>query len=378
MKNATLSASLARSIVRWFHAQRRDLPWRRTKDPYAIWVSEVMLQQTRVDVVVPFYERFLSRYPTVQSLARAPMDDVLAQWAGLGYYRRARQLKAAAESVVREHAGRIPEDEASLRSLPGVGRYTAGALRSIAFGKPAPIVDGNVARVLSRLFAIPGGPSSRERSAWEAGLWELATALVPASDPSAFNQGLMELGATVCLPRSPRCEVCPVARACKARSLGTQEEFPEARHEAPVTKVELWAFVLEHRGRYLLRERKDGEHNAGFWEFPTFVAPRRGRRCVEEFLARALSETLAPVSARARIEVAPAAGKPIRHGILRTEYRIVVRPAALLGPEKRAPATSRENGWRWVAAWELDERRLTSASRKVARVASPTSQVGGR
>jgi A/G-specific adenine glycosylase len=255
--------------------------------------------------------------------------------------------------------------------LPGVGRYTAGALRSIAFGKPAPIVDGNVARVLSRLFAIPGGPSSRERRAWEARLWELATALVPASDPSAFNQGLMELGATVCLPRSPRCEVCPVGRACKARALDAPEAFPEARREAPVTKVELWAFVIEHRGRYLLSERKDGEHNAGFWEFPTFVAPSRRVRDVSKFLARGLEVREAPVSPRAQIAVGTPLDPVIRHGILRTLYRILVMPAVVreaASPSRTKDRRSRD-GWRWIAARDFGNRPMTSASRKISKAA---------
>ncbi len=212
--------------MRWFRAGHRDLPWRRTREPYRVWVSEIMLQQTRVEVVVPYYERFVARFPTPHALADAPLDDVLAAWSGLGYYRRARQLHAAAALVVREHAGDLPADDEALRALPGIGRYTAGAIRSIAFGHAAPIVDGNVARVLSRLFALAGGPGD---AAWEKRLWTLAAALVPAADPSAFNQGLMELGATVCTPRAPRCDACPLARFCKAHAAGREEAFPPAK-----------------------------------------------------------------------------------------------------------------------------------------------------
>jgi A/G-specific adenine glycosylase len=226
--------ALSGALVRWVRRDHRDLPWRLGRDPYAIWVSEIMLQQTRVEVVVPYYERFLERFPDVEALAAAPLDDVLRAWAGLGYYRRARQLHAAAAIVARDHHGRLPADEAALRALPGIGRYTAGAIRSIAFGEPAPIVDGNVARVLSRLFALPGGPGD---SVWERRLWTLAGQLVPATDPSAFNQGLMELGATVCTPRSPRCAACPLARHCRALAEGRPEAYPPPRPRPKLVSV---------------------------------------------------------------------------------------------------------------------------------------------
>lgn len=226
-----------------------------------------MLQQTRVDVVVPYYNRFVLRFATVHALADARLDDVLHAWSGLGYYRRARQLHAAAEQVVRDHGGMLPADEAALRALPGIGRYTAGAIRSIAFGQAAPIVDGNVARVLSRLFALEGGPGE---AAWEKRLWTLAAQLVPASDPSAFNQGLMELGATVCLPRAPRCNECPLAGFCKAHALGREEKFPPAKQRAPSERIERWALVTirPSDGAVLLRRRSKDEHNAEQWEVP--------------------------------------------------------------------------------------------------------------
>lgn len=325
--------AIAGALVRWFRRGHRDLPWRRTQDPWAVWVSEVMLQQTRVDVVVPYYERFLARFPAVGALATAPLDDVLAGWAGLGYYRRARQLHAAAGSVVRDHAGRVPSDEEALRALPGIGRYTAGAIRSIAFGARAPIVDGNVARVLSRLFALPGGPGD---AAWERRLWSLATALVPAADPSSFNQGLMELGATVCTPRAPRCDTCPLARFCRARALGRPEAFPPPKPRPRVERVERWALVgtRSRDGALWLRRRDDDEHNAGQWEFPL---------------------------------VAPAADGPpggarilgaIRHGILARDYRI----RAYAVP---AAAARRAAAGAWVEPGRLDGRVVTTVTRKI-------------
>jgi A/G-specific adenine glycosylase len=333
-------AAIARALVRWFRRAHRDLPWRRTRDPYAVWVSEIMLQQTRVDVVVPYFERFLARFPAVGALAEAPLDDVLAQWAGLGYYRRARQLHAAAGAIVREHAGAVPADEPALRALPGIGRYTAGAIRSIAFGEPAPIVDGNVARVLSRLFALKGGPGD---AAWEKRLWELAASLVPASDPSAFNQGLMELGATVCTPRAPRCPACPLARHCRAHALGRPETFPPPRPRPPVERVDLWALVARRaRDEALwLAQKPAGEPNAGQWEFP-LVEP---------------SPSGPPDGARVL--------GAIRHAILARDYRI--RAWAVSAAEARRRASSGA----WIAPGRPGARAITTVTRKILAVMEP-------
>jgi len=319
--------ALAGALVRWFRASNRDLPWRRTRDPYAIWISEIMLQQTRVEAVVPYYDRFVARFPTVHALADAPLDDVLHAWSGLGYYRRARQLHAAAALVVHEHAGTLPSEEDALRALPGIGRYTAGAIRSIAFGHAAPIVDGNVARVLSRLFALKGGPG---QASWEKRLWALAAQLVPAADPSAFNQGLMELGATVCLPRAPRCDVCPLAKFCKAHALGRQEAFPPPKPRAKVERVEQTAVVRRRArdGGILLRQRGDDEHNAGMWE----VALVDG--CEGEVIA------------------------VIRHAILANEYRIAVVVEEVRGG--RAP-----RGFRWAPPGERERLALTTITKKI-------------
>ncbi len=311
--------ALAGALVRWFRAGHRDLPWRKTREPYRVWISEIMLQQTRVEVVVPYYERFVVRFPTAHALAAAPLDDVLAAWAGLGYYRRARQLQAAAALVVRDHGGVLPADETALRALPGIGRYTAGAIRSIAFGQAAPIVDGNVARVLSRLFALPGGPGE---AAWEKRLWTLAAALVPAANPSAFNQGLMELGATVCTPRSPGCDSCPLARFCKAHATGREEAYPPAKQRAKVERIERWVLlaVRPRDGAVWMRRRGADEHNAGQWEAP-LVAP-------------ADADTGPRVGAR---ELGT-----VRHAILATDFRVRV----FLLPGARAPGGAGPGRWR--------------------------------
>lgn len=377
---ATAHTALVRAIVRWFHAHRRDLPWRRTTDPYAIWVSEIMLQQTRVEVVVPYYERFLARFPTPESLAAAPLDHVLTQWAGLGYYRRARQLKAAAESIVRDHAGHLPEDEAALVALPGIGRYTVGAIRSIAFGHAAPVVDGNIARVLSRIFALPGGPGTGSGD-WERQLWKHAADLVPADDPSAFNQGLMELGATVCLPRSPRCPICPVRQRCRACATGNPESFPRPRVRPRTRRISLWALVLERAGRFLLRQRAEGEINAGFWEFPLFEAPASPAESAQTFLRATLRQVGAPLGARARLILDPDEFTEVRHAILDSVLRVRIHRARLesgrtrLMSRRPGQAPGRAPGWRWVAPGDFDALPFTSASRKIASVVTPPMRV---
>ena len=221
-------SALAAAIVAHYATVKRDLPWRRSRDPYAIWVSEIMLQQTRVQTVIPYLERWMARFPTVRALATAPLDDVLAAWAGLGYYSRARNLKKGAEAVTAKWAGVLPERASELRSVPGIGPYTAGAIASIAFGERTPLVDGNVARVLARVYGIELDIKS---TAGQRALWDRAGALVTAlpetAAPGDLNQGLMELGATVCTPTSPRCLICPIATACVANKTGRQAELPE-------------------------------------------------------------------------------------------------------------------------------------------------------
>ena len=203
------------NLLLWFKKNARDLPWRKTRNPYAIWVSEVMLQQTRVDTVIPYYRRFIKTFPTVQRLARADLSEVLKVWEGLGYYSRARNLQKAARIISSQFHGRIPDTLDGLLSLPGIGRYTAGAILSIAFNQEAPILDGNVKRVLSRLFAVSGNPA---RGKAEALLWQLSASLIPEGHASPFNQALMDLGATVCTPKVPQCSICPLARLCKAKT----------------------------------------------------------------------------------------------------------------------------------------------------------------
>jgi len=252
-------------LLAWYRAARRDLPWRRTRDPYAIWVSEVMLQQTRVETVVPYWTRFLAELPTVHALAEAPLDRVLELWSGLGYYRRARLLHRGARDVVENWRGELPRDAESLQSIAGIGRYTAGAIASIAFGEAAPIVDGNVARVLSRLDAIEDDPAS---PAGKRALWKRAEELARGEAPGDLNQALMELGATVCVPKNPSCDGCPLRGDCRARARGLQNELPRVAPKAAPRKVELRCLVVEHRGALVLGKRREEALYGGLWEPP--------------------------------------------------------------------------------------------------------------
>lgn len=271
-----------RLLLTWYRRSRRDLPWRGARDPYRIWISEIMLQQTTVHAVIPYYRHFLSRFPTLRSLARARLPAVLATWSGLGYYRRARHLHAAARTIVRDFSGRFPRAIEDLLDLPGIGRYTAGAILSIAFGQRHPIVDGNIARVLARWRLLRGDPSS---SIMRRRLWDLAAELVAgAAAPGDLNQALMELGATVCTPVAPDCSSCPIRRDCRARIAGAQERIPPPRRRREPVVVRSAVALVTRDGRCLVRRRGRTGLLDGMWELPTFddgtggLSLRRGAR----------------------------------------------------------------------------------------------------
>ncbi len=265
-QNARTHEDLQQALLAWFRAHRRDLPWRRTRDPYAIWVSEIMLQQTQVATVLGYYARFLTRFPDVRALARAAEGDVLHAFQGLGYYSRARRLHHAARVVVERHGGEVPRDPGVLRELPGLGAYTAGAISSIAFGLREPIVDGNVVRVLTRLFGLRGDPG---KAPLKHQLWQLARELVPEREPGDFNQALMELGATRCTPQRPLCVTCPLASLCKARLQGDPESLPELPARAKATEVASAAAVVTRGDRVLVVQRpSDAPRWGGLWTFP--------------------------------------------------------------------------------------------------------------
>ncbi len=258
-------SEIASLLLAWYATAGRDLPWRHTRDPYRIWLSEIMLQQTGVDTVVPYYQRFLERFPTVEKLAAAPLDAVIALWAGLGYYSRARNLHAAARVVAERRGGAFPEDLAGLQSLPGVGRSTAGAILSIAFNRKGPILDGNVRRVLCRLIALRDDPrnASSERL-----LWQWAEAMTPADRPHDYAQAIMDLGATVCTPRDPRCPGCPLALLCRGRVLGIEGELPARRVKKIIPQREQVALLIRRGSTFLVCKRPLQGMLGGLWEFP--------------------------------------------------------------------------------------------------------------
>jgi len=342
--------SLRRRLLEWFAAERRALPWRETRDPYGIWISEAMLQQTRVEVVLDYWPRFLERFPTVEDLAGADEEEVLALWSGLGYYSRARKLRLAAQELVARFGGAFPRSREEALSLPGVGPYTAGAVLSIAYDLPEALVDGNVQRVLARLFGLEDELGS---SALQKHLWALAEELVPEADPGDWNQALMELGATVCRARSPLCEACPLARDCRARADGRQELLPRKRPKAPPVEVALTILVAAARGRWLREQRPAGGRMAGLWQFPTLERPAGGE-------AAALFPTELPEHAGSPVLAVGAARGRLRHGITRYRIEAEVRSAELVAPRPR--------DWRWFRRPELEDLALTGMARKVLRM----------
>jgi A/G-specific adenine glycosylase len=256
---------ITQPLLAWWDHDHADLPWRATRDPYAIWVAEIMLQQTQITTVIPYYERWLARFPTVQDLAAASLDEVLKLWEGLGYYSRARNLHAAARTVVNELDGQIPTTATGLMKLKGIGRYTAGAIASIAFDEPAPILDGNVIRVLSRLTDLPDDVTT---TATKNKLWQLAETLVPTERPGDFNQALMELGQQICLPANPRCLLCPLSQFCLARERGTQLERPCRPPRKNTPHYEVVAGVIWNDTHFLIAQRPLTGLLGGLWEFP--------------------------------------------------------------------------------------------------------------
>jgi A/G-specific adenine glycosylase len=338
-------SAIRRKLLRWYDKHRRDLPWRRTRDPYAIWIAETMLQQTQVATVGPYYERFLHELPTVHALHRAPLGKVLALWSGLGYYRRAENLKKSAGEIVRKYGGHLPQDYDALRQLPGVGDYTAGALMSIAFAKSYPALDGNARRVLSRLFDPKNDKELRR----------LATRLVPISGPGYFNQGLMELGATICVPKDPRCPRCPVAAHCAARAMGRPKSFWATR-SAPAHEVE-WPLVIVRRDeKVLLRQRAHKGLLAGLWEFPG------GEKNPYESLRDSIVSQLPGLRRTFRRE--RRIGE-FHHSITTRKIRL---PVFLCDLPKRMKLRLPSHGWRWLSPASLADFPVSSMTFKAAKI----------
>lgn len=269
LANSTNFQYFAEELLDWYDREKRDLPWRRSKDPYRIWVSEIMLQQTRVETVIPYYEAFMEKFPTLQALADAPEEEVLKAWEGLGYYSRARNLHSAVRDVCELYGGEVPDDPQAVSGLRGVGPYTAGAILSIAFNRPEPAVDGNVMRVLSRFFLLEDDVA---KPATRVKIEGLVRRIIPQGRPGDFNQALMDLGATVCTPKSPGCLTCPVMERCEGRLKGRERELP-VKSKAKKPRPEYRAVALiegtgEHKGKLLIRQRPPSGLLAGLWELP--------------------------------------------------------------------------------------------------------------
>ncbi|MAE94967.1 MAG: A/G-specific adenine glycosylase [Deltaproteobacteria bacterium] len=334
-------------LVAWFDAVQRDLPWRRHRSAYTTWVSEVMLQQTTVDVVAPRYAGFLDRFPDVTSLAAASEDDVVAAWAGLGYYRRARGLKRGAEEVVARHDGEIPSALDALLALPGVGPYTAGAIRSLAFNEPAAAVDGNVARVASRLFEID---EDSGRTVVRRRMGERLVEATPIGAAASFNEALIELGAVVCRPKDPACEDCPIESHCGARESGRVHELPKTRPPRKSVAVMSHRALVERGGRVLMvRRPADASLLPGQWELPGRWGP------IDEDQASALREVLLDVG----LDVVGTAGvaAEVRHSITHHRIRSILHRVAVSG-RVAAPA-------KWFLRDGLDLSCVTTETRKL-------------
>ena len=258
-------STFTRRLLAWYRSNARTLPWRNHPDPYAVWVSEIMLQQTRVETVIPYFNQWMIRFPTIQSLAKASEQDVLKLWEGLGYYSRVRNLHKAAKIVMEQYAGQLPRDLVALRQLPGIGRYTVGAIASMAFGMDEPTLDGNIRRVFARVFdiSVPADLPSGEKA-----LWNLAAEYLPKGKAGDYNQALMDLGATICLPKNPRCPICPLMESCEARLKGIQDQRPVLKPKKKTPHYILAAAVILKNGRVLLAKRPSKGLLGGMWEFP--------------------------------------------------------------------------------------------------------------
>jgi A/G-specific adenine glycosylase len=341
-------------LLAWFGKQQRDLPWRGSRDPYRIWVAEIMLQQTRIAAVIPYYDRFLKNFPTVESLSAAPQQEVLTLWSGLGYYSRARHLHLAAKQIVANHNGKFPAELDIALELPGVGTYTAAAVLSIAYDAPLAVLDGNVARVLARLHAIRG--DLRTPQTWRA-LAAMADRLLARKSPSAWNQTLMELGEVICTPKSPSCLVCPVVRSCQAYAQGVTNEIPGLRKKrGPITVTIAAAILLDPLGRTLL-VKDPGAHDdvlfSRMWQFPAIQVNRHAKAELEEYFAESFAMP------QIKFEQLPSA----RHGV--TFRNITLLPfRARVAQLPKIPRT------RVIPLKNLNKIPISSATRKLAAAAT--------
>jgi A/G-specific adenine glycosylase len=355
-----------RKLLVWYQEHRRPLPWRATDDPYAIWVSEIMLQQTQVATVIDYYYRFLERFPDVESLATADEQEVLRYWAGLGYYRRARQMQAAAQQIVDLHSGKFPTSVEQLRALPGIGRYTAGAIASFAYGTSAPILEANTQRLFSRLLGLRDDP---KLSSSQSILWSFAESIVPSSGPNigSINQAAMELGSLICFPRQPSCDSCPVASLCAAYEAGAQAEIPTLSKRPEVSPLNHALVVLhDRRGKILLRQNPPGQWWQGLWDFPRvdmtshptpthFDPTRPNTEEMRTLVSAALLEQLGLYCEPTDYLLT------LRHGVTRFRITLICYNA-----EQFATAElSQQHQWEWCDLRGISKLPLTSTATKL-------------
>jgi A/G-specific adenine glycosylase len=349
---------LRKRLLDWYSTHARDLPWRRSRDPYRVWISEIMLQQTQVATVGAYFDRFVRAFPDVKSLASVEEAEVLRLWEGLGYYRRARQLHAAAKKVVAEYGGNFPDELDELQQLPGIGRYTAGAIASIAFDRRAPILEANTIRLVSRLIAFRGNPHSQ---AGQRPLWLVAEEILPQKRVAEFNQALMELGSLVCTPNEPKCPMCPLSMVCAAFATGLQNEIPTAKPRQVYADVREAAVIVRKNGSVLVRQCAADERWAGLWDFPRFAVEANG-----PLFAR--KEIAAKVASQTGIECAPGGLiKTMKHGV--TRYRITLdcyQATFVSGRVRRA----KNAAVRWLPVGELSLLPFSTTGRKIANLIS--------
>lgn len=341
-----------RKLLAWYATEKREFPWRGTRDLYRIWVSEIMLQQTQTTTVIPYFERFVEAFPTVSALASASEERVLKQWEGLGYYRRARQLHAAAKQICEQHDGSFPETFAEVLALPGIGRYTAGAILSIGRDQQLPILEANTIRLYARLIGLSG---NLQKSAAQKTLWRFAETIIPKKQVGDFNQALMELGAAICKPRDPSCLICPAKSECAAFAQNLQDEIPAAKLKPQFETLCEAAVIVVHRERYLVRQRTADEWWTGLWDFPRFKIEGVDDRRIQDQLCR---ETGISAEIGERFVT-------IKHGV--TRYRITLH---CWNANRTAGKIRRGSGYQWATETQLSELPLTTTARRMAKYIS--------
>jgi len=377
--DAVRKRKLRTAVLKWYDQHGRRLPWRMSADPYRIWLSEIMLQQTTVAAVVPYFERFTAKFPDIPALAAADIDEVLRLWEGLGYYSRARNLHKAAVAIQLHHNGVFPSGLKSLQQLPGIGRYTAGAIASFAFDQPAPIVEANTERLYARLMALTDDVRS---TANQRSLWDFAETIVPKTRPGDFNQALMDIGSQICRPQLPNCEQCPLKTCCEAFALGKQNELPHRKPRTAITEIDEICVVIRRKEKYLLRRRTEQERWAGMWDFVRFeidesdledlpfaaVRKRKGKTQASERSLFASTSSVLPANIRHRVKEQigatvgeVVAGTEIKYSV--TRYRVRLLAFLCHGT---APKSSKTDTGQWFTIEEIAELPLSKTGRQVA------------